>query len=194
MRNKLVRIVTENYDVFNQDFKKISFFRKMRCAFMSVSDSIFFYGNLVLAGILAGKVFFPKEQNLSTAWDVFLMSSLALSCLNLLITPVLTGLFDKYSSIEKILKFTDVKKIYKKRLCEKDLSLESLKVLSKNLKKEEMKAIFKDDGKINFNSIYFTQIKKDKEILNKNLLSEKSKNKKEVVFDKLINSLYEKEN
>lgn len=185
MMNKIKKIVAENYDVFNHDFKNISKWNKAKSLFMSVSDGLFFYTNLMVLGFMAKGFFKTPIQSVGAD---FLNIGILSICLVLVVTaPAVSLLFDKYSTIRKMTHFNGTKKIFNFRLMETELSLESLKILSENLSKEEMRKIFDEKKRIDFNSVYFMQVKQEKEIKGKIGVA-----KKEKQFDNLLDSLYKK--
>lgn len=185
MMNKIKRIVSENYDVFNRDFQNISKWNKVKNLFMSVSDGVFFYANLMVLGFMAKGFFKAPIQSVGTD---FLNIGILSICLVLVVTaPAVSLLFDKYSTIRKMTHFNGAKKVFNFRLMETELSLESLKILSENLSKEEMRKIFDEKKRIDFNSIYFMQVKKEKEVASQSGVA-----KKEEQFDNLLDSLYKK--
>lgn len=181
MINKIKRIVAENYDFFNHDFHNISKWNKVKSLFMSVSDGIFFYSNLILLGFMVKGFFKAPVQSVGS------IGILSICLVLVVAAPAISLLFDKYSTIRKMTHFNGVKKAFNFRLMETELSLESLKILSENLSKEEMKKIFDEKKRIDFNSVYFMQVKQEKKIKSQN-----SVDKKEKQFDNLLNSLYKK--
>jgi len=185
MMNKIKRIVAENYDFFNHDFHNISKWNKVKSLFMSVSDGIFFYSNLILLGFMVKGFFKAPVQ--SAGSDLLNIGILSICLVLVVAAPAISLLFDRYSTIRKMTHFNGAKKAFNFRLMETELSLESLKILSENLSQEEMKKIFDEKKRIDFNSVYFMQVKQEKEIKSQN-----SVDKKEKQFDNLLNSLYKK--
>lgn len=185
MMNKIKRIVAENYDVFNHDFQNISKWNKAKSLFMSVSDGVFFYTNLILLAFMAKSLFKTPVQSVESDFLNICVSSLCV--VFLVAAPAISLLFDKYSTIRKMTHFNGAKKVFNFRLIETELSLESLKILSENLSKEEMKKIFDEKKRIDFNSVYFMQVKQEKEIKGQIGVA-----KKEKQFDNLLDSLYKK--